>query len=348
MNGLLTRILPVDPAKPEASAIAEAAAVLRAGGLAAFPTETVYGLGANALDAHAVAGIFQAKGRPTSDPIIVHLSALTQLETVARDIPPLAYELAAVFWPGPLTLVLPRAEGVPPNVSANRSTVAVRMPAHPVAHALIAAAGVPVAAPSANTFSRPSATTAQHVWDDLHGRIALILDGGPSTLGVESTVLDLTGAHPIVLRPGGVTLNALRELAADVTIQAAYLAVDESAVSPGQLIKHYSPHAELLLFDGPGALIGMRQVTQARMAEGQRPGLLLMAGEEAAFAGLNIICETLGENVDEAAARLFAALRALDERCDVILAHTLPGDGLGAAIRDRLVRAAEGRVIPAP
>ena len=172
MNALNTRILPVDPLLPEPAVIAEAAAVVRAGGLAAFPTETVYGLGANALDAEAVARIFRAKGRPAGDPIIVHLAELDHLRLVAFDPPPLADALAAAFWPGPLTLVLPRADAVPANVSAGRATVAVRMPAHPVARALIAAGGVPIAAPSANTFSRPSATTAQHVWDDLHGRIA--------------------------------------------------------------------------------------------------------------------------------------------------------------------------------
>lgn len=348
MTELVTRILPVDSAAPDADQIAEAAAILRAGGLVAFPTETVYGLGANALDAEAVSGIFHAKGRPTSDPIIVHLAKRDQLNLVALDPPPLARALADAFWPGPLTFVLNRAPAVPPNVSAGRPTVAVRMPAHPVAQALIAAAGVPVAAPSANTFSRPSSTTAQHVWDDLHGRIALILDGGPTPLGVESTVLDLTGEQPIILRPGGVALDDLRAFIPDVTAQAHYLALDAMAAAPGQLIKHYSPRAEMLLYDGPGALAAMRRAALERIAGGQRPGLLLMAGEGAAFDGIEAEIETLGASIEDAATRLFAALRALDARCDVIIAHGLPRAGLGAAVWDRMVRAAEGRIIPAP
>jgi L-threonylcarbamoyladenylate synthase len=340
--------LRLDPNAPDSAVIAEAAAILRAGGMVAFPTETVYGLGANAFDAEAVAGIFRAKGRPANDPIIVHLSDMAQLEQVTAHTPPLAHTLAQVFWPGPLTLVLPRGARIPPNVSAGRDTVAVRMPAHLVAHALIAAAGVPVAAPSANTFSRPSATTAQHVFDDLHGRIALILDGGPAPLGVESTVLDLTGAHPVILRPGGISEEALRSYAPDVVRQTQLLAMDESAAAPGQLIRHYSPVTELRLYDGPGALAAMQAEARARIACGQRPGLLLMNGEQTVYAGLNVEIELLGDNAGEAAARLFAALRALDGRCDIILAHGLPREGLGAAVWDRLLRAAEGQVIDAP
>ena len=348
MTPLDTRLIPVDPANPEPERLAEAARIVRSGGLVAFPTETVYGLGANALDAVAVDAIFQAKGRPANDPIIVHLAETGQLSQVTVEPPPLALRLAEAFWPGPLTLVLRRAAAIPPNVSAGRDTVAVRMPSHPVARALIATAGVPIAAPSANTFSRPSATTAQHVWDDLKGRIDLILDGGPTPLGVESTVLDLTGERPVVLRPGGVPIDALREVAPDVTTRQQYLEMDDTAAAPGQLIKHYSPRAELLLFDGPGALDAMRVAAVGHSKDGQRVGLLLMQGEEMAFAELDVEIEGLGATLDAAAARLFAALRALDSRCDVILAHTLPAVGIGAAIRDRLVRAAEGRVIPAP
>ncbi|MFN8378749.1 MAG: L-threonylcarbamoyladenylate synthase [Anaerolineae bacterium] len=345
MTVLATRILPVDPVTPEAEDIAEAAAIIRAGGLVAFPTETVYGLGANALNEEAVAGIFRAKGRPTSDPIIVHLAERAQLSTVAVDVPPLAWELAETFWPGPLTLVLRRAEAVPGNVSAQRPTVAVRMPAHPVAIALIVAADVPIAAPSANTFSRPSATTAQHVWDDLHGRIALILDGGPTPLGVESTVLDMTGETPVILRPGGVPMDAIATIAPEVTVQNQFLAMDATAASPGQLIKHYSPRAEMLLYDGPGALEAMRRTVLERLEQNQHPGLLLMEGEAFLFHGLPAEIESLGKSVEDAATRLFAALRALDGRCDVILAHGLPRAGLGAAVWDRMVRAAEGRII---
>ncbi len=344
----MTLLLRVNPTAPEPGVIAQAADALRAGELVAFPTETVYGLGANALDAEAVAGIFRAKRRPTSDPIIVHLFEAGQLGEIAGPIPPIADVLAEAFWPGPLTLVLPRGAAVPANVSAGMSTVAVRMPAHPVARALIAAAGVPIAAPSANTFSRPSATTAQHVWDDLNGRIAMILDGGPTPLGVESTVLDLTGDRPVILRPGGVALADLQAITPNVTVQQRFLAMDAAASAPGQLIKHYSPRAELLLYDGPGALTAMLAAARDRQTRGQRPGLLLVSGEEMAFAEIDAEIETLGSTIEDAAARLFAALRALDQRSDVILAHELPREGLGAAVWDRLVRAAEGRVIDAP
>ncbi|HYO88083.1 MAG TPA: L-threonylcarbamoyladenylate synthase, partial [Candidatus Limnocylindrales bacterium] len=287
-------------------------------------------------------------GRPASDPIIVHLADLAQLDDVALTMPLLVNALAAAFWPGPLTLVLPRNPRMPANVSAGRGTVAVRMPAHPIARALIAAAGVPVAAPSANTFSRPSATTAQHVWDDLHGRIALILDGGPSPLGVESTILDLTGQTPVILRPGGISLESIRTLAPEANSRQQYLAWDADAAAPGQLIKHYSPRAEMRLYDGPNALTAMRNEALARMVRGERPGLLLLDGEAAAFAGLDATIETLGCTAEDAAARLFAALRALDARCDVILAHSIARHGLGAAVMDRLTRAAEGRIIAAP
>ncbi|HWQ14189.1 MAG TPA: L-threonylcarbamoyladenylate synthase, partial [Roseiflexaceae bacterium] len=207
-----TRIHSVDPLHPDPSVIDEAAGVIRAGGLVAFPTETVYGLGANALDAAAVGRVFAAKGRPASDPLIVHLRAADQLAQVAVDIPPEAVELARRLWPGPLTLVLRRHLRVPPEVTAGRDTVAVRVPAHPVALALIAAAGVPVVAPSANLFSRPSPTTAQHVLEDLRGRVDLVLDAGPAAIGIESTVVDLTSDPPALLRPGGVPAEELRAL----------------------------------------------------------------------------------------------------------------------------------------
>jgi len=189
---VVTRVFNVSPTSPELEPIQAAADVLRAGGLVAFPTETVYGLGANALDSEAVGRIFTAKGRPASDPIILHLYQMAQLELVAQDIPDFAYELAGQFWPGPLTLILSRHPNVPANVSAGMPTVAVRMPSHPVAVALLKATNLPVAAPSANRFARPSATSADHVRQDLDGRIDIILDGGAAVIGVESTILDLT------------------------------------------------------------------------------------------------------------------------------------------------------------
>lgn len=345
-----TRIVEVDPHSSNPAAIARAARLLKQGALVAFPTETVYGLGANALDADAVRHIYEAKGRPASDPLIVHIAALDQLEQVAENIPSIAHVLTDRFWPGPLTLVLRRSPAVPPIVSAGGPTVAVRMPRHPIALALLLTAGVPVAAPSANRFARPSPTTAQHVLDDLNGHVDLILDGGPTKVGVESTVLDLTGDRPMILRPGGVSLEALRDLIPTVQHVERYAGTDETVVAPGMLLKHYSPRAELLLFDGPtGAVIeAMRTRAQSLIASGKRVGLMLLDDEAGAFADLDAERIALGSSadLDHVARMLFAALRDLDGRgVDAILTHTLPRTGVGLAIGDRLLRAAEGRVI---
>ncbi len=242
-----TRVIPVHPEQPEPDIIRQAADILRAGGLVAFPTETVYGLGANALDAGAIARIYEAKGRPANNPLIVHIAYIEQLEQVAIDIPEVARRLAAAFWPGPLTLVMKRHARIPESVSLGRDTVAVRLPSHPVAHALIEAAGVPVVAPSANRFTRPSATSAEHVRSDLDGGVEIILDGGPTPIGVESTVLDVTHDPPLLLRPGGVPVEALREYVPDVQHSSEIVALDNTQArpaSPGMLSKHYSPQAK--------------------------------------------------------------------------------------------------------
>src|SRR6266540_2143822 len=268
-----TIIIRVDSIAPDASAIRQAAATLLGGGLVAFPTETVYGLGANALDAAAVQRIFAAKGRPASDPLIVHIAALDQLDSVAQDVPALAHTLARAFWPGPLTLVLKRRPAIPATVAAGRNTVAVRIPNHAVPLALARAAGVPIAAPSANLFTRPSPTTAAHVLEDLDGRIDLLLDGGPTPIGLESTVLDLTSAQPTLLRPGGVSIEALRQHIPDLIFVPRYVEHNPAAptpASPGMLLKHYSPRAELLLFAGrpERAVARMRQAAQEAIAAG--------------------------------------------------------------------------------
>jgi len=349
---LITRTLALNPADPDPAVIDEAARVLRGGGLVAFPTETVYGLGANALSAAAVAGIFRAKGRPVHNPLIVHLADSAALDTVAESVPPAARQLAAQFWPGPLTLVLRRAAAVAPNVSGGRETVAVRVPAHPVARALIAAAGVPVAAPSANRFTRPSATSAAHVLADLDGRIDLVLDAGPTPIGVESTVLDLTAQPPALLRPGGVTLEALRAALGEVVEAAALLPLDDPAAqpsAPGMLSKHYSPEAPLLLYDGPfdAVTAALRAAALAQAAAGRRVGLLVPEEDRPLFDGLPALIVAPGPRADlaQAARGLFAALRTLDAAgVDVILARQFPPEGLGRALADRLLRAAGWRV----
>lgn len=342
-----TRVLTVDPRQPEPAVIAHAADVIRHGGLVAFPTETVYGLGANALDADAVRHIFAAKARPASDPLIIHIASPDQLAQVAVDIPALAYDLAARFWAGPLTFVLKRHPSIPPNVSAGADTVAVRMPNHPVALALLAAAGLPIAAPSANLFSRPSPTSAQHVLDDLRGRVDLVLDGGAALVGVESTIIDLTQDPPAILRPGGIALELLREIVPDVTHTPRYLQADESAAAPGMLLKHYSPRAHLRLFagDADSALAAMWVAAREALNEGKRVGVMAMGDDSTRFGDLSVEIVPLGGDLETIAHSLFAAMRDLDARgVDMILVRGVGQTGLGLAIWDRLARAAEGRI----
>ena len=353
-----TMVLQVARDGTPSAAIARAAALLRAGGLVAFPTETVYGLGADATAPNAVEGIFRAKQRPHSDPLIVHLAERDALPSVARDIPDTAWELARRFWPGPLTLVLPRADRIPALVAAGGETLGVRVPDHAVARALIRAAGVPVAAPSANRFMHTSPTTAAHVLADLDGRIDCVLDAGPCAVGVESTVLDLTVNPPRILRPGGVTLESLRTIIPDVrgpaeTAERAASdgSADSAAVAraPGQMERHYAPRTRLIVFDGEGgkALNAIQREAAAALARGERVGALLPDEEAGALAGLAVTVAALGPFGDLVAIsrRLYAALRELDEqRLDVILAHTFGREGLGLAIWDRLRRAAGGEL----
>lgn len=346
---IATRVVHVDPVQPEPAHIHLAAEIVRGGGLVAFPTETVYGLGANALQAQAVRGIFAAKDRPATDPLIVHLHEAAQLESVAASAPELARRLATAFWPGPLTLVVPRGAAIPLEVTAGREMVAVRVPSHPVAQALLAASAVPIAAPSANRFARPSPTTAQHVLDDLNGRIDLVLDAGPVPIGLESTIVDTTQSPPVVLRPGGLTLEALRRVAPEITLQERYLSEAMQAAAPGMFSKHYAPRAALHLFDGPRAAVlrSMRAAAESSLKDGRRVGILALEADLTAFEALPVERARLGLESDPEAAgqRLFAALRELDQRgVDVILARLPERHGLWLTIRDRLYRAAEGKV----
>ena len=264
----VTDTLRIDPDAPDDSAIRRAADVLRSGGLVAFPTETVYGLGAHALDRAAVRRIFEAKGRPSTDPLIVHVAAFAQVAPLVSAIPDAARLLAERFWPGPLTLVMRRSAAVPDEVTAGLDTVAVRIPAHPIAQVLLAAAAIPIAAPSANLFSRPSPTNAEHVLQDLDGRIDLVLDGGPTTVGVESTVLDLSTKTPTILRPGAVTLEMLREVLPDVEMGSMLASGDSAGAmpAPGMLPRHYSPRAPLTLYEGERSAAGHRLAHDAQHA----------------------------------------------------------------------------------
>lgn len=354
----MTLVIRVDPNHPDPDSIARAADCLRRGGLVAFPTETVYGLGAHALDRAAVRRLFEAKGRPANDPLIVHIPAFDRMTALTRNVPADARALADRFWPGPLTLVLPRSAEVPDEVTAGLDTVAIRIPSHPVARALLLATDLPVAAPSANLFSRPSPTRAAHVLQDLDGRIDMVLDGGVTDVGLESTVLDLAHGLPTVLRPGVVTLDLLRTVVPAVVYRSAEAAdATKAMASPGLMAKHYSPRAPLTLYEGPAEAATTALVVEGRaaMARGSRVGILAPTEE------VEIIRRSLGtvepapqiedagagSNLPEVAQRLYAALRALDAAgVDLILARTVPAEeGLGAAIRDRLRRAAAGRVV---
>lgn len=340
---------PLDAIPPDV--IARAADLLRAGEVVAFPTETVYGLGADATSEEAVRRIFAAKGRPLSDPLIVHVADRAQLDEVASAIPPEAEQLAERFWPGPLTLVLPRHPRIPAIVAAGGDTIAVRIPAHPVALALLRATNLPVAAPSANRFMHTSPTTAAHVLADLDGRIACVLDGGPTPVGVESTVVDLTTTPPRLLRPGGVTLEALRAILPDIVVPEATSAPAraEPAHAPGQMERHYAPHTRLIVFDATGmeALTAMLVEAAEALARGERVGALAADEEAATLEDAGVRVARLG-SVDDLAAisrRLYAALRELDAAgLDVLLAHSFGRHGLGLAIEDRLRRAAGGRL----
>jgi L-threonylcarbamoyladenylate synthase len=327
--------------------LSRAAELLRLGGTVAFPTETVYGLGANALDLTAVGKIFSAKERPGWDPVIVHVCDREMVGRVAEISPSLANKveaLTAAFWPGPLTLLLPRTTAVPDAVTAGRPLVGVRMPAHPVALELIRQAGVPVAAPSANRFGRTSPTTAAHVLEDLDGRIDAVLDGGATSVGVESTVLDVEAM--VIYRPGAVTAEMIAAVAGDVQVFQAR-AVDpsrapESLPSPGVGLRHYAPRARLVLVNEPTekALI---EAIEAVNQRGEVVGVMLPDGWKISAAARTFAWGAWGDN-DVLARRLFAGLRALDEAGVAVILCPLPaGDGIGVALRDRLKKAARAK-----
>ena len=338
-------------ARADSASVQEAAGILKAGGLVAFPTETVYGLGANAFDADAVLSIFTAKGRPADNPLIVHIHDRAQLDEIG-DIPPRAPALMDAFWPGPLTILFPRKASIPDVVTAGLSTVAVRMPSHPVALSLLKESGVPVAAPSANRPGRPSPTTAMHVLEDMRGIIPMILDGGPCEIGVESTVLDLTHGSPVILRPGGVTKSMLEEVLQEEVYLAGSilrpLQPDEKALSPGMRYKHYAPKGNVTLVRGGETAVvsTLRLLCRQDLAAGKKSCVLCFTEH---VPMLSDCCpHDMGsvENHAEIAHRLFDILRHLDqEGMETIYSEVIPPEGVGLAVMNRLGRAAAFRCI---
>ncbi|HJH30191.1 MAG TPA: threonylcarbamoyl-AMP synthase [Methanosarcinaceae archaeon] len=330
--------------------ISRAAHILKQGGTVAFPTETVYGLGADALNPAAVRRIFEAKGRPADNPLIVHIASMDSLDRIATDIPPIAFELMDAFWPGPLTLVLMRKSAVPDITTGGLDTVAVRMPDNPVALALIREAGTPLAAPSANTSGRPSPTTAEHVISDLSGRIDAVIDGGAVEVGVESTVLDVTSDVPVILRPGGVGLEDIKKHVGEVVIGYTDHAVGEGEVvrSPGMKYTHYSPKTKVVLVEGEGRAVAakMSELVESYSEKNMRVGLLI-TDETAGYVCADEVYSLGKRDVPEDAARsLFAGLRYLDgEDVDVsvsiiIVDGSVKCCGVGVAVLNRLRKAA--------
>ncbi len=320
-----TRVLKVDPSQPDPAVIEEAAQAIRDGKLVAFPTETVYGLGAHALDDRAVQKIFDAKERPANDPLIVHIAHVGQVMQCAASFPAAARKLALAFWAGPLTLILPKKPSIPDLVTAGLPNVALRAPSHRVARALMEMAGVPIAAPSANRFARPSPTTAAHVLADLDDRVDLILDGGATDIGLESTIVDFAVDPPVLRRPGGITFEQLHSLVPEVTMPSGKAEEDESPqVAPGQMTRHYAPRAPLTLYEGDPARVVEKIGADARtaVAQGSKVGILAPEDDLKALAPILAATASAGRievrpygsrlDVEREGRELFAAIRELE------------------------------------
>ena len=326
---------------------ARAAAILRQGGLVGIPTETVYGLGANGLDPDAVGRIFAAKGRPQDNPLILHIPSADWLERYCEDIPPSAYALAERFWPGPLTMILKRRPVVPDAVTAGLDTVGMRCPAHPVCRAILEAADIPVAAPSGNTSGRPSPTTAGHMWEDMEGKIDAIVDGGPCTVGVESTIVDLTCTSPRLLRPGGITLEQLEEALGEVAVDPAVtrpMGAGEKPRAPGMKYRHYAPRAPVTVVAGDPAGSARYILDNAAPEDG-----IICFDEFASLFPWHYV-ERLGPSGDkgEQARHIFDALRAFDDTpVKAIWAQCPEAAGIGLAVANRLNKAAGFHIVQA-
>jgi L-threonylcarbamoyladenylate synthase len=349
-----TLVLKVDSEEPDVEKIHVAADFIKRGGLVAFPTETVYGLGANALNAEAVLALFEAKKRPLDNPPIVHVCDVKDVCRLAETVPSQAEALMERFWPGPLTLIFKRSDVVPDVTVAGLDTIAVRMPRHNVALALIRESDCPIAAPSANLAGRPSPTSAEHVLDDLGGRIDAVLDAGPTVVGVESTVLDLTVDPPQVLRPGGTTFEVLREVLGRVELNPAVTAEKalrmEKVRSPGLRHKHYAPDAEVVVVEGEvdAVVAKVDELVKLYREDGRRVGVL--ATDETVSRYSADVVKSLGSRGDLAvvARNLFRLLREFDvEGVDVIVAEGVPAEGLGLAVMNRLRKASGYHIVKA-
>lgn len=327
-----------------------AAGIIKSGGIVAFPTETVYGLGANGLDTEAVEKIFKAKGRPADNPLILHVCALSQVESLVEEISDTARMCMAQFWPGPLTILFKRSELVPDIVSAGLDTVAIRMPDNGIALKLIELSETPIAAPSANLSGRPSPTSFKHVKEDMMGKIDMIIDGGSTGIGLESTVLDLSGDLPMILRPGGVTIEQLKKLIPNIVFDKSIIDNSSSIIpkSPGQKYRHYAPKSEMILFGGDlGKVVDeIKKLSKAYLLDGKKVGIMCTDQTEDLYEDGIII--SLGSRDEEStiAQSLFDTLRRFDEEgVDIILAESMDMSNLGSAIMNRLKKAASGKIV---
>jgi len=349
-----TLVLKVNSRKPEIDKVRVAAELIRQGGLVAFPTETVYGLGADALNSRAILALFEAKKRPLDNPPIVHVENVSDVYKLAKQIPAKAERLMSKFWPGPLTLVFRRSDLVPDVTVAGLDTIAIRMPLHKVALALIRESGRPIAAPSANLSGKPSPTSAKHVIDDLNGSIDAILDSGSTRIGVESTVLDLSVSPPTVLRPGGTPFETLKKALGDVKLHPLIVAEKEMSIdkapSPGMKHKHYAPNAKVILVEGSVQAVvrEVKKLTDSYRLEGAKVGVL--ATDETMKAYKADVVKSVGSrfNLAVVAQNLFRLLREFDnEGVDVIMAEGVSVDGLGLAVMNRLRKASGYNIVKA-
>lgn len=350
MENMKTKIEIINRGQMNMEAIHRAGDILKRGGLVAFPTETVYGLGANALDEEAAAKTYAAKGRPSDNPLIVHIARTEDLYHIVKNVPDKAVVLAERFWPGPLTMIFDKSDIVPFGTTGGLETVAVRMPDDEIARALILAAGGYVSGPSANTSGRPSPTAAGHVMDDLNGKIDMILDGGAVHIGVESTIVDMTVEPPMILRPGAITKKMLEREIGQVLVDQAVLSADSKTPpkAPGMKYRHYAPRAELTVVEGEleAVVKAIQEMADEKEKQGCRTGIIATKETVDRYSGSNIKCIGSREHESTVAANLYAILRQFDaDGTDYIYSESFEAEGIGSAIMNRLLKAAGHRII---
>lgn len=348
-----TEIIRVSDIESEYGIIERAAQILKAGGLVAFPTETVYGLGGNGLSSLASSKIYEAKGRPSDNPLILHIASIEQLYPLVEKVPEIAEKLIEAFWPGPMTLIMKKSSVVPKETTGGLDTVAIRMPAHPVALALIKAAGLPIAAPSANASGRPSPTCAAHVCEDLSGRIDMIIDGGDVGIGIESTIIDVTGDIPTILRPGFITREILEKMLGEVRVDKASVSKmeeGEQPKAPGMKYRHYAPKASLVIVRGDTSCVvrKINELVRKARSEGKKAGIICTRETMKLYNNGEIKCIGAKDAETEIALNLYRILREFDSTdVDVIYSEAFDGGSLGQAIMNRLLKAAGHNVIEA-